>query len=233
MKYFSLLFFLFSSFGAHSQSIDSIKKNSEGVKALQEERPQKAYQSFLSALVDNPYNPVVKNNLGIYYEANKEPLKAEKEYAGVVRYSGENEELKFVGLFNQARMHSNKNVDLALDLYQKALAIKPDSKEVKTNIELLMKNQDQQQGGGEGNKDQDKKDKDQKDDQEGKGKDKDKDKKSPPPPKPKKQKKKFKSKSLSKNDVRKILEELKNQEKKIREKEFGKQSKENSFDKDW
>ena len=49
----------------------------------------------------------------------------------------------------------------------------------------------------------------------------------------KKEKPKFDSQNLTKEDVRKILEELKSQEQKIRAKEYGTKGKESSSDKDW
>jgi hypothetical protein len=127
-------------------------------------------------------------------------------------------------------------------VYQKALEIIPSSNEVKTNIELLIQQQ-QGQSGGEGqqnqpqqgdqqqNQDQknqegkDQKDqKDQEQDQK-EGKQKQQSQKYKPRP--------FNGKELSEGDVKKILGELKQQEEKIRAEYNRKDVKEQPRDKDW
>lgn len=143
-----------------------------------------------------------------------------------------------------------KKIPEALENYQAALDLVPSSNEIKTNIELLMQQQqqDQKQKNGEKNQDsqqksgpgengekkpgedqQDNKDenKDQKD-----GKDKEDDKKKESSPKY--QPRPFKGEQLSEGDVKKILGELRNQEQKVRanfdKKEKGKSK---SNEKNW
>ncbi|RYZ86954.1 MAG: hypothetical protein EOP06_13550 [Proteobacteria bacterium] len=188
-----------------------------------------------------------------------------------------------MALFNEAQLLGRaKKVDEALALYVEALKINPASKEVKTNIELLIPKDQENQSGKDDKKDQDQKDKkddqkkdpkdDKKDDKKDPSKDdkkndkkdpkgdKDKDKekepdkpedkkdeKDPKPedkdqkkdkPKeygqnPKPQPKKFDSKELNEGDVKKILQELKQQEQKIRAEFNRKEAKEQPRDKDW
>ncbi|MCB0413208.1 MAG: hypothetical protein KDD50_02670 [Bdellovibrionales bacterium] len=186
----------------------------------------------LQALSEDPDNSSARLNLAIIFELLKQLDKAAIENEAIIK-SEQNPELKFYAFFNLARVRAEqKNISEALKNYQLALDINPDSQEVKNNIELLWMGQGQ--GSGEGDNsdgsDQDKKD------QDGNGdKDKDKDDKGDskkPVQNGKKQPRKYKG-PLSKNDVRKILEEITNQEQKIRAEEYQKGSKESPREKDW
>jgi len=206
--------------------LETVEHNKEGLKQLKHEDTTAAEQSFLKALAEDPFNPVAHLNLGWTFEAQKKNDKALKEYEAVARDETLSDEIRFTAHFNAGNAAGAlKNIDLALQHYQAALDLHPDSKETKTNIELLMQSgggQQNQQGEGGGGQD--------KKDQDGKGqKPKDKpDEKEGQKPKPE-----FKSEKLSKEDVRKILEELKSQEQKIRALEYGTKGKEASPEKDW
>lgn len=199
----------------------------------------KAYKLILEALKDAPFNPAIRGNLGLAFELNEEKEKALKEFKAANKYAelSDDDELKFISRFNLARAYGVEKIDLALETYQKALELKPDSIEVKTNIELLLQQQ-QGQGKGKGgqgdnkNKEKDDQNQDGEGDQDQKDKDQS-DNSDKKPQQQQKQKKEFKSKELTKNDVRRILEELKNQEQKIRAKEFGGKAKERPLGKDW
>ena len=125
----------------------------------------------------------------------------------------------------------------ALDAYQKSLESNPNSIEAKQNIELLVAaGEGEGEGDGDDKKPQDGKDKkDQKDQKDQKPKDGE----GPKPPEPPKgpqgkpTPKPFKSDNLSQQDVGRILEELKQQEDKIREKMQREGAKEAPRDKDW
>ena len=206
---------------------EAVKSNKKGVEELTKDTPSPylAYKHFIEALNLEPYNPVLKLNLGLSYQVNEEYDKAYKEYLGAFKYAGPDNKIKFMAQFNAGNLkEKKKDIPGALKHYQLALEYEPESKETKTNIELLM--QQGGQGGG-GGQDQDKKD----DNQEGQGQN--------PDPNPqsgdekKKEKKPFQGKKLSEKDVQKILEELKSQEQKIRAKEYGKQLKETPNGKDW
>ena len=116
------------------------------------------------------------------------------------------------------------------------MTINPNSRETKVNIELLI--QQGGQGGGEGEQKEDPKESDQKNENEDS---KDSEQKQKDESKPKEYKKNqkyqmqpFDSKELSEQDVKKIFDELKQQEQRIRQ-EFNKDEnpKENSNGKDW
>lgn len=233
--FFLLLFF--SSANVSATSLDAYMANREGVQKFNQKSFYPAYQNFLKALQEDPLNPQVHMNLGRTFEENEEFEKAEKAYKGALKLIPENSSLRFEGLFNLAIVQAKQDkIDEALGSYQAALEMDPDSKEVKTNIELLM----QGQGGGGKDQDKDGKGKDKEQKKEGEGdKDKDKDKKDPKqnqqdgqePKKP--QPKPFESKDLTPQDVKKILDEIKNQEQSIRAGEYERNAKDSPKGKDW
>jgi len=143
-------------------------------------------------------------------------------------------EHRFSVLFNLAGvLGKQQKIGEALEAYQECLGMAPESKEVKTNIELLW-----QGGGGGGGQDKkddkDKDGKDKKDPKDGEQKD-----KQEQPDKPedkkdqKKQPKPFESQELTPQDVKKILDEIKNQEQTIRAQEYERKGKEQGNSKDW
>lgn len=211
------------------------RANQKGVEALKKENNQQAYQSFLEGLSHSPMDPTLKLNLGFTFYLNEEYAKALKESRSVAQQAKDSDG-RFYGYFNAAKAAEKlKDIPLALSLYQKALAERPQSKEVKTNIELLF-----QGGEGEGEGEQQSENpenQDQKQPNEGSG---EQEQKNPPPegkgqqPEQKKQQPKpFQSQELTDDDVRKILEELKDQENRIRANEMQKGAKEAPRDKDW
>jgi Ca-activated chloride channel family protein len=228
-----------------------------------------AFDDYVKVLEFDPFAAEIHLDLGLTYEAQQQAEKAQQSYQNSVLYS-KDEAVRFMGLFNGAQlMGKAKKVDQALELYQQALSLNPSSKEVKTNIELLIQQQQQdQKQDDKDQKDKDQKDqkdkKDQKDQKDNKDQKKDqgdkkdqkdqgqgqneKDKEKDPKdqqgqkekeqPKeygknPKPQPKKFDSKDLSEGDVKKILQELKQQEQKIRAEFNRKDAKEQPRDKDW
>ncbi len=223
-KFFTSLFILGISMGVQARSFDSIQNNNEGVDDFGAKHYTAAYETFIKSLADEPFDRQVQFNLGVSFEGIKEPEKALKQYDQVLQ-GVEDPNLKFATLFNKARLHSEKKeIDKALEIYQEALALNPQSKEVKHNIELLTQ---QQQGGGKGDN-QDQKQQQEQGDQ---------DQQQQQPQQPKQQdkkKKEFKSKDLTKDDVRRILDELKRQEQKIRAKHMReKDQKSERKSKDW
>lgn len=230
MKLLALLILVNASSIAQAGELKGIWLNREGVRAFSEERGTDAHNYFAQSLAELPFSPEAHFNLGTTYFANKEFEKAQKEFeqAANLAKASKNEEAEFVSHFNAAVSASEtKQIDAALDSYQRALAVKPDSVEVKTNIELLVRSQSG--GDGEDNKDQKK-------DEGGQG---DKDQK----PKPnqgqqqkqqqKPQPKPFDSKDMSQQDVNRIVEELKRQEEQIRAKFQNEKMKSAPNDKDW
>ncbi len=155
-------------------------------------------------------------NLGLAYQAAKDNERAAKEFQAATRFA-KTDELKFFGNFNAAQAIGTKNVDLALRYYQQALKYKVDSHETKHNIELLLQGKS---GGGEGENKDDKK----ADEGEDKGQDRSNKQSNEPQP--------YKGKELTPQDVQNILEELKNQDQKVRAKENG-NGKDRTLEKDW
>jgi Ca-activated chloride channel homolog len=229
LKFLSTSFLiLFASGAAHATTVDSYLLNSDGIDKLQAKSYYPAFQDFIKALQEDPLNPQLHMNLGLALELNEEFEKAEQAYKGALRLiPASDPSRRFQTLFNLAGVQSrNKKIDEALKTYQAALEIDPDSKEVKTNIELLW-----QGGGGDGEGEG----QEQKEgDGEGKGRPKD------PGEQPqggqeqkKKQPKPFNSQNLTPQDVKKILDEIKNQEQGIRAQEYDKGAKEAPRGKDW
>ncbi len=225
MRTVFVLFILIFSATAHGFDLRGIQSNNRGVKSYTDERLGDSYNAFVGALSDLPFSPEVHYNLGRTFFENKEYEKAYKESMTAAKFAEPNSETRFQSLFQAAASQAeSKKVDEAVAIYQMALEIKPDSKEVKTNIELLTK---QNQGGGQGEP--------QQDPQEGEGQG---DQQQPQPnqgPKQdqKKQPKPFKSEDLSKKDVENILDELERQEEQIRAKFQREGSKDSPRDKDW
>jgi tetratricopeptide (TPR) repeat protein len=208
------------------QQVESIINNNNGIRNLEKEDFIHSEQFLLKGLARDPYNPILHLNLGLNFEAQKQYDKALKEYEAALRMSEGKNEAQFLAHFNAGNAATQtENIPLALKHYQAALDLNPKSVEVKTNIELLLKSNS---GKGKGQKDS--KNKDQSDNQ---GDNPDKNKNPNDDSKDQKKKQEFKSEKLTKEDVRKILEELKSQEKKIRGAELNKKSEENSSDKDW
>ncbi len=230
-----LILFSFLVSSAEAAEFGAIVPNNEGVLSLVKENPYQAYMKFVEALAEDPFDPTIRLNLGVAFGANKENEKALAEFKQAEEYAGDNLEIKFMARFNQGVMLSAMgDVPGALKAYQAALDINPTSVEVKTNIELLWQNQGGKGGGGksdkknqdkndqgEGGENEDQKDKEPKDDQ---GQEKENQQKQPKP---------FDSKDLTPDTVKKILEELKAQEQRVRAEHYGKGAKERPRDKNW
>ena len=238
----------------------SVESNNEGLKRYKAEEYQEAFTGFADALARDPFNPIYHLNLGDSFFKGGDYPKAMAEYESVERNPKAAQELKFQALFNAGNASVEaKDIPRALQFYQKALSLKPDSLETKTNIELALKDEEKQKKSGDDKKDDkkggsgDKDKKDNKKDDKGDSKNKDpkdqKDKKDPKDekdqgkkpdankdqPKPKPTPQGFKSPSLSENDVSRILEELKRQEQEIRARQYkeNKKAPESQIEKDW
>lgn len=224
---------------AQASELGAMLKNNDGVRKFEEKKSLEAFDRFNDALAEAPFSPEVHYNIATTFLNNKEYEKAVSEYRQAIDNSkgssARAKETRFRSRFNMAvALTELKKIDEALEAYQQALAENPDSKEAKTNIELLTAAGG---GGGEGDDQKQKQDKgDKKDNQQGKGKDEDKDKKQQPQndqPKQKPTPKPFKSEELSQQDVGKILEELKRQEEQIRARMQNDKVKDGAPGKDW
>jgi tetratricopeptide (TPR) repeat protein len=213
---------LFLGTHAEATTVKSYVRNREGISSFKRKNFFQAYQKFTKALEDDPLNPEIQMNLARMFEENEEFEKAERGYRAALTLLPKDSTRRFEALFNWAgSLGKLKRIDEALMAYQAALEMDPDSIEVKNNIELLW-----QGGGGGGGKD--KKDQDQKQgDKQDKGDQGDPDQKQEKKPKP------FDSQQLTKDDVKRILDEIKNQEQSIRAQENDKGSREMPNSRDW
>ncbi len=219
--------------GASATTLDSYQHNRQGVQKFKEKMHYPAYQAFLKALESDPLNPDLHLNLGLVFEQNEEWEKAVAAYRGAINLLPPDSTRRFEALFNLAGVYAKqRRIPEALEVYQQALDVDPDSREVKTNIELLWQGDG---GGGESKSDQKKEDKGDKQDpnQQQQPNDQPKPDDKEPPKEEKKQPRPFKSEELTPEDVKKIIDELKNQEQSIRAEEYERKGKESPRGKDW
>lgn len=219
---------------AHAVSPDAVRKNNEGVENFRQEKYYEAYQQFTGGLAEAPLDPYIQLNLGLTFQRNEEPEKAYRAFLAAEELArrSNNEPARFYAHVDAGTSSAEGgNVDKALNHFQEALEIRPDDELVKENIEKLWQ---AQQGGGKGGKQQQDK-KQQNKDSEGQdeqekqqpqqGQNQQEQKQQQPKP--------FDSKELTKDDVRKILEEIKNQEQKIRAEVYEGKAKDHPREKDW
>jgi tetratricopeptide (TPR) repeat protein len=167
------VFFLHSSGLVHFQPIvlraesfprlQTLILNRKGIQLFQAQNYHEAFDQYVKALQYDPFSPELHLNIGLNYEAEQQADQAAKSYQNSLRYSVQPLQ-KFMALFNQAQLLGKaKKTDEALELYQAALELNPASKEVKTNIELLIQQQQQNQDGKSDDKDKKDEKKDSKD----------------------------------------------------------------------
>lgn len=108
---------------------------------------EKAEQQWRRALSKDTFSPLYRMNMALNYILGNQPEKAVQEYV-VARNlvekvnSSDKEEVLFYSFFNSAVAATQKrNIKQALGFYQQALVPRPESLEVKTNIELLVRGQ--------------------------------------------------------------------------------------------
>lgn len=246
----SLCMVSFVASSSWAQSVDLIYQNNKAVRVFGVEKKLEAYELFLETLILDPYEPTVQFNVGSSLQALGEVEKAEKLYKQLLKdvnaqltksLSPEEQQkwlkVKFALLYNLGvHYQGTQKIDEALEAYQQALELVPDSKEIKTNIEMMFT------GGGGGKGDGKDKNKDQKDDGKGEQDKKDQgegDKNEDQKPSDgdrtnEKQKgKEFDQSQMSNEDLKRIMEELKQQEQGIRAKVQRKGEKAEPKDKQW
>lgn len=213
---------------ASAGELRGIIKNNQGVSRYDKGKPLDSFDFFTDALGELPYAPEVQYNIGNAFLQMKEVDRALKQYETATKLAKTNskrdKEVRFRAFFNKgAVLASQSKVEEALTAYQLALNEKPDSEETKTNMELLL-------NGGEGGGKGDKEDKEKKDDGQGEQQNQNQkfeNQQKKPQPQP------YKGKDLSKQDVDRILDELKQQEEQIRAKQQREGAKDAPPDKDW
>lgn len=213
---------------------------------LKAEQFEQALQVYLSLLETDPYEARTHSNVGVLLGHLQKPEEALKalQYALKIAEAQNDMQAQFAIHYNLGvQFGAQKKIPEALLHYQAALDLNPTSIESKTNIELLTQQQGGQGQGDQSNQDQNKQDSKDNKDQKGKG-DKPKDSKDDSDQKkdesnkkaensPKYKPRPFKGDQLSENDVKKILGELGQQEKKIRANFDKKERKESRNEKDW
>mgnify|MGYP001462617411 CR=1 FL=1 len=138
---------------AHASELDGVLLNNQAVRRFKQEQPVEALDGFSKSLGHLPDQAEVHFNIATSFMALKEDDKALKEYDVALRL-GPAPELAYKIHYNRAQiLASKKQTAEALRSYQEALKVRPDSKEVKTNIELLMMSGE---GSGEGENNDDK-----------------------------------------------------------------------------
>lgn len=223
---------------AHAVSPETVRRNNEGVELFKTEQYHEAYKKFTEGMAIEPFDPYLQSNLGHSFLNNEEKEKAFKSFKAaqeLAKQSGDPGAI-FATTLNLATMKAtNGDVAGALKDFQYCLDMNPPEEQLKLVRENIEKMWQAQQGQGQGGQDdQQKKNQDQ---QDGKGQQDQQQKEPDQGDKSEDQKKKkpkpFDSKELTKDDVRKILEELENQEQKIRAEVYEGQGKERPRDKDW
>jgi tetratricopeptide (TPR) repeat protein len=200
-----------------------IQNNNSGVKRYNGEKMTEAYDEFARGLADLPFQPEVHYNLGRTLFENKEYKRSYQESMTAAKLAEKDPEIHFHSLFQAASAKAaDKKVDEALALYQQALELKPDSKETKTNIELLLAGGAGSGDGGEPSQDK-----------QGQGEGEEQPQNPRQVENPRSTPRPFKSQDLSKKDVENILDELKSQEENIRAKFQREGAKDAPNDKDW
>ena len=222
---FFLLFLIFYSPLVFSSEVMDVWRNNRAVDQIDQKKFLQAHEGFNQLLSERMFHPVFQFNLGFSFLSLGEIKKAIKMYKEILRLHPLPPEIEFSSLYNLGVLYSGlleedmENLDKALHFYQGALKFKPDSKEVKTNIELLFRG-----SGGKGNKRNDQKSQRDKEGRRG-----------PVTNKPEKEEnqKKYKIEKMSKKDVERILNELKEQEQNIRAKYKRKKFREADREKNW
>lgn len=208
---------------------------------LEKEAYDQSYKHALKALEGSPLESALQINLGNALEGLGSLSKARDAYATAEKLT-KDPSIHFQSRFNQAQAFAKeKKIEEALAYYQKALELDPSSKVVKTNIELLLSTKGGKGGQGNQSQNQDQDKNQNQEDNEG-------DDQSEEPkefaenPKSgnKSQEKEKQPQDLSPGDIKKILEELKQQEQKIRgdyykqsNREQKQKGRDNKREKDW
>ncbi len=258
IKLFSLTLMLFgmSSCGKHIDYVQSYYQNQKFKYYLGKKEFEKAQAAELASKENLQDHFELDSNLGVVFNLLSKNDQAEKSFDEALKLVpqqffnvADRNSAFFTIYFNRGVFfQSQKNVDSSLKEYQMALDLNPTSKEIKTNIELMIqrqkqdkKDQDKKDGEdkkpGKDEKPQDKPGDEKKDGQSGEQKE---------PPKKEGQDRKqnakyqprpFKGDQLSEGDVKKILSELSQQDKKIRsqfnKKDNNESGVERKNEKDW
>lgn len=241
----SLLLVVFFSSVAYAQTaslpwpkLSSLYYDYKARQAIKDKNSEIALEYELKVLENEPNSALTHSNLGIIFDYLQRKDESGQSFQQALelldKYKTQLTPADvFLIYYNLGlRFHLNKDTEKALEFYQKALDINPASIETKHNIELLV--QQQQSGGGQDDKKQEGEGQGQNPQEDDKSKDdakkkeeEDRQQTSKYQPRP------FKGEQLSQDDVNKILNELSQQDRKIRANYNKKDRKEDKNAKDW
>lgn len=118
--------------------------NNQALFYMVQKKYEEAEKKWKKALSENAFSPFYRMNLALNYILWDQPEKAIQEYEVTKNLlekvnNSSKEEVLFYNFFNSAvAVTQKRDRKRALDFYQRALVPKPNSVEVKTNIELLV-----------------------------------------------------------------------------------------------
>ncbi len=225
-------------------SVKTLYRDYQAARDSKKEKHEAALSGYYSLLEDDNERAATHSNIGVILnkiQKSEEALKSLQHALKLAEASGDHQMIfkirynlgVYYGTDNNGAGNNGKGKKIpeALQNYQAALDIVQGSQEIKTNIELLLQSQknDQQQSGGQGEQ------KDSKPSDQGKDDNKDDKQDQKKESSPKYQPRPFKGDQLSEGDVKKILNELKSQEQKIRAnfEKKEKKGKSKNNEKDW
>lgn len=244
MKRMILLLFLLFTVPSFSQSVLEVQENNEAVKYIKADDLGKAADILHRLLAQNPELVVSQINLATVYSMNQDPKGARElllelhKRMTIIEPSITNNEsfktLSFIVRFNTGFLFSleKSGQDSALEFYGEALEIYPNDLATKVNIELITQNMEQKGKQNQQNQDQ-KQQQGDSDDKKQQKQQQQNQQQQQQQQKKKKKKPKFKENELKKRDVKRIFDELKRQEEKIRAKVNKQNQKEQKNEKDW
>ena len=123
-----------------------------GIRALKDKDFLKANKYFIQNVESGFLDSRSFLNLALSYDLLKQPLKA-LEFYKIVSSNTDKTNAVFFSYFNQGELYGRLgDIEKALENYQSALGFRQKEKEIKTNIELLFKQQNQK--GNKGSKNQ-------------------------------------------------------------------------------
>ncbi len=156
-----LLCFLLSGCTSDYPSVNVLWNDFKARVEIKIEKYEDALQKYYDVIADWPSGVEAHSNVGVLLSQLQKNEDALKSFDEALLLANQQKDLKatFYVLFNKGVYYGKlKNVELALNNYQAALEIVPTSVETKTNIELLIQQQQKDNKDQKDKQDQDKKD---------------------------------------------------------------------------
>ncbi|MCZ0932982.1 MAG: hypothetical protein OXJ52_07510 [Oligoflexia bacterium] len=142
-EYLTVAFFIVAVLFLLLFYLNNNSLNEKGITALKNKDFRTAQKYFQKNVESGFLDNRSYLNLGLSYDLLNQPLKAFEIYK-IVSSSNSRRIWAFFSYFNQAGLYGRLgNLERALESYQSALEFRQKEKEIKTNIELLFKNNKQ------------------------------------------------------------------------------------------